>query len=70
MLAEPIAFQRLKTIARRDAQIVQYARLIQQAQFAQSHGLNIRGQPAAATTDQIDSVSESAKLLIIKIYNA
>jgi hypothetical protein len=66
MLPLSIRSKRFEAIARRNAKITQYPRLIQKTKLPQSDVLDVRRQFSARRPDQINSVSESAKPWIMK----
>src|SRR5262245_2405237 len=48
MLTAPIALQGLQPVARRHAKIIETDRVVEKTQFAQSNGLNVAREAAAA----------------------
>jgi hypothetical protein len=70
MLPLTIGSQRFETIARRHAKIAQHPRLIKRRNFLRATFWMPGGSFRLRRPDQINSVSESAKLWIITNYNA
>jgi hypothetical protein len=53
VLPYPVAFQRLETIIRQDAQVVERARAIQQPQPADCNSSDVRPPPRGLTVKQL-----------------
>jgi len=61
MLPLTVRSKCFEAIARRNAKIAQYPRLIQKTKLSQSDGLDVCRQFRIRRPDQINSASESAK---------